>query len=143
MKIDDIDRKIISLLKINSRISNVELAKEVNLTEGAVRRRIEQLLNNKIIRNFTIDVDEHEENFAVVMVKAKAETKKMMHDIISLNLVKEAYEISGDYDGCIIISAENLEAIDTKIDKIRHLKSVKDTKTFISLKKYSHFIHLI
>lgn len=136
MKIDDVDRKIIQLLKLNARSSNVELAKEVNLTEGAVRRRIEQLLNTKIIRNFTIDVDEHEENFAVVMVKARGETKKMMQDILSLNIVKEAYEVSGDYDSCIILKGQNLEDIDNKIDKVRHLKSVKDTKTFISLKKY-------
>jgi DNA-binding Lrp family transcriptional regulator len=135
MKRDDIDDKILSMLKSNSRTTNVELAKSVGLTEGAVRNRIEHLVKNGTIKQFTIETSSGS-FFGVVMVKAKQETKKMMAEIASAKLAKDAYEISGDFDGCVIIEGTTLEEIDSKIDEIRRLSSVHDTKTFISLKRW-------
>jgi len=52
LPIDDIDRKIITTLMRNSRASNVDIAKEVGISEGTVRRRIAQLAEKKLIRRF-------------------------------------------------------------------------------------------
>ncbi|MEM2454494.1 MAG: winged helix-turn-helix transcriptional regulator, partial [Candidatus Bathyarchaeia archaeon] len=52
---DQVDLQILRILKENSRIKYVEIAKAVGLTEGAVRRRIKQLKENGIIRKFTIE----------------------------------------------------------------------------------------
>lgn len=133
---DEIERKIISILKKDSRKSNVEIAKKVGLTEGAVRFRINKLVKNGIIRRFTIDISEGSSHAAVVMAKSKMDTKKMMADIASLKLHKHAYEISGQYDGCIIIEGLSVEDIDAKIDMVRKLKSVADTRTFISFRRW-------
>ena len=136
MKVDDKDKKILELLKTNARTSNVGIAKAVQLTEGAVRHRIENLLNNGTIKKFTIEVTSESQVFAVVMAKAKHETKKMMAEIKLARLVDDAYEISGDYDACLVISGANLEDIDRKIDKLRELRTVTDTKTYVSLRKW-------
>jgi len=122
-------------LKKNSRTSNVEISKIIELTEGAVRHRIDRLLSDGVIERFTIDSKEKYQ-IAVVMVKAKAGTKLMMKEIKGLRISKDSYEVSGDYDGCLIIEGENLKDVDSKIDKIRKLKSVADTKTFIAMKKW-------
>lgn len=135
MDLDEKDKKIISILKENARTPNVEIARIVGLTEGAVRRRIENLIKNKIIERFTIETS-GASYFGIVMVKAKNDTKKMMADISNAKIAKQAYEISGDYDGCFIIECQSLEEIDEKIDKIRKMKSVLDTKTFVSFRKY-------
>ncbi|HDN62475.1 MAG TPA: AsnC family transcriptional regulator, partial [Candidatus Bathyarchaeota archaeon] len=42
---DEIDRKILKLLKENARRSYVEIGKIVGLTEGAVRRRVKKLID--------------------------------------------------------------------------------------------------
>ncbi len=60
----------------------------------------------------------------------------MMNEISKLDLSKEAYEISGDFDACAIVEASSLEELDEKIDKIRKINSVLETKTYISLKRY-------
>ena len=135
MKLDEIDEKILSILKENARTPNVEIAKVVNLTEGAVRHRIEMLIRNQIIERFTIETS-GASYFGVVMAKAKHETKKMMADITNAKIAKEGYETSGEYDGCIILEGTSLDEIDKKVDLIRKLKSVADTRTFISFKKW-------
>ncbi len=133
MKTDDVDNKIIAILKQNSRTSNVEIAKKVKLTEGAVRHRIDGLLKKGVIKSFTLDLSSTNEVFAIVMVKSKTDTKKMMSDIITLNVAKDAYEIAGEFDGCIILSGSSVDEIDENIDKVRSCSNVADTKTFISL----------
>jgi len=133
---DETDRQILSLLKKNSRMSNTEISRAVGLTEGAVRSRIKKLQSSGTIRKFTIEVADGAANYAVVMAKAKGETKRMMKDVARLHIHHDAYEISGEYDGCIILGADSMEKLDEKIDKIRKLGSVADTRTFISFRRW-------
>lgn len=133
---DEKDKRILSLLKQNSRMSNTEISRAVDLTEGAVRSRIKKLQSSGVITRFTVETAGHAANYAVVMAKAKGETKKMMGDISRLGIHHDAYEISGEYDGCIILSADSMESLDEKIDKIRKLGSVADTRTFISFRRW-------
>jgi DNA-binding Lrp family transcriptional regulator len=136
MKTDDKDDKIIQMLKKDSRMTNLAIARELRLTEGAVRWRVKRLLESGVIRRFTIEVSEGASNFAVLMVKARSETKKMMASISALNAHREAYEISGEYDGCVILEGSSVGEIDAKIDRIRKLKEVADTRTFISFRRW-------
>ena len=53
---DEIDLKILEILKVNSRTKYVEMAKMVNLTEGAVRRRVKIMHEEGVIRKFTIEM---------------------------------------------------------------------------------------
>src|SRR5512142_2895822 len=129
MKLDETDGRILSILRRDARASNVYIAKEVGLTEGAVRSRIRRLTGRGVIVRFTIDVSEAGGGcYGVVMVKARGTTKKMMAEISSLSLHKDAYEISGEYDGCVILNGESMNDLDSKIDSLRRLKSVADTK---------------
>ncbi|HIH22603.1 TPA: Lrp/AsnC family transcriptional regulator [Candidatus Micrarchaeota archaeon] len=137
MKLDDIDVRILSFLKQNSRMSNVEIAKAVGLTEGAVRHRIEVLSTSHAIERFTIETSGASASYyAVVMLKAKHETKKMMAEVAAAKISKESYEISGEYDGCLILEGASLTEVDSKIDRLRKLRSVADTKTFIALRRW-------
>ena len=47
--IDDTDKKIIKLLQKNGRLTNTEIAKELGVTEGAIRKRLNRLVREKII----------------------------------------------------------------------------------------------
>jgi len=136
MRIDDIDERILAILKKDSRSSNVSIARTVGLTEGAVRNRIRRLERAGVISSYTIRVSESGGQYAVIMVKSRAGTKKMMADIARLGIHADAYEISGAYDGCIIVHGASIEEIDRKIDEVRELKSVADTTTFIALKRW-------
>ncbi len=47
--IDDLDRRLITLLRRDGRATNVELARSLNVTETTVRKRIAALLRNELI----------------------------------------------------------------------------------------------
>ena len=43
---DRLDEKIIQILRDNGRISNAEIARDLNVSEGTIRRRIRKLIQN-------------------------------------------------------------------------------------------------
>ena len=57
MKIDDIDRRILNVLQRNGRVSNAELADQVNLSASACHRRVQRLEQDGIIRNYVAMLD--------------------------------------------------------------------------------------
>lgn len=133
---DELDERMLSMLRQNSRTTNVEMARAVGLTEGAVRRRIQNLVRNGTIKRFTVELSAGNELFAIVMAKSKGDTKKMLAQVMATGIPREAYEISGEYDACILISGKSMEEIDGEIDKIRKCGAVADTKTFMSFSRW-------
>ncbi len=57
MKIDDTDRRILNVLQRNGRVSNAELAEQVNLSASACHRRVQRLEQDGIIRNYVAMLD--------------------------------------------------------------------------------------
>ena len=133
---DATDEKILLMLRRNARATNVEMARAVGLTEGAVRHRIQNLVKSGTIKGFTVELSAAKGIFAVVMVKSRGETKKMMAGIAAGGMAEDAYEISGEYDGCIILRGASVDEIDRKIDGLRKLKEVADTRTFMSFRRW-------
>lgn len=50
ISLDDLDHKIIERLGHDARVSNREIGREFDLTEGTIRSRLKRLLDNKVIR---------------------------------------------------------------------------------------------
>ena len=55
--IDEIDEKILAILREDSRTSFVEIAKVVHLSEAAIRRRVANLIKISAISKFTIETN--------------------------------------------------------------------------------------
>ncbi|MGV8176181.1 MAG: Lrp/AsnC family transcriptional regulator [Candidatus Bilamarchaeaceae archaeon] len=132
---DETDKRILGFLKANSRMRNIEIARHTSLTEGAVRHRIEKLVSLGVIQRFTIETTEGS-FYGVAMLKARGSTKTMMKQVSSSGVAKEIYEIFGEFDGCAIIEGVSLDDVDRKIDVIRRLHSVQETRTFVSAARW-------
>ncbi|RLG30499.1 Lrp/AsnC family transcriptional regulator [Methanosarcinales archaeon] len=54
LTVDDVDLKIIRILSENARMSNVDIANKISVSEGTVRRRIAEMAKNKVIEGFAL-----------------------------------------------------------------------------------------
>ena len=52
--IDNLDKKIIDIMKRDSRCPFVEIANQIGVSEGTVRSRVHRMTEEGIIRGFTI-----------------------------------------------------------------------------------------
>lgn len=134
--IDSFDEQIIRILQNDSRKSFVEIATSVGLSESAVRRRVKNLIENKIIKKFTIEVNQKEETSAITLISvaSTSDTSTVTARLLNLEGVKVVYEITGQYDIAAIISASTISEINSYIDDVRKIVGVSDTNTVIILK---------
>ena len=136
MRRDKIDEKIIDYLRNDSRESFVDIGKKLKLSESAVRRRVKNLVDNKIIQKFTIEVGEANTTSAIVLISVESsmDTSKVSSKLTKLQGVKTVYEITGQYDITVIIRAPNITEINSCIDALRKIPGVSDTNTVIILR---------
>jgi Lrp/AsnC family transcriptional regulator, leucine-responsive regulatory protein len=133
---DKVDEKIIEYLKKDSRESFVDIGKKLKLSESAVRRRVKNLVDSGTINKFTIEVGEENATKAIVLVSVEStmDTSKVSSKLTSLDGVRTVYEITGQYDITVIMSAPNITEINSSIDALRKIQGVTDTNTVIILR---------
>lgn len=136
---DNIDEKIIEFLKNDSRESFVDIGKKLKLSESAVRRRVKNLVDSGTIKKFTVEVGEGNATSAIVLISVESsmDTSKVSTKLTKLAGVKTVYEITGQYDITVVISAPNINEINACIDSLRKIPGVSDTNTVIILRTIS------
>jgi len=136
MQLDSIDKRIISILKEDSRRTYNEIAAAVGLSESAVRRRVKNLVENGIIKRFTIELGISNKTSAITLVSVKPsyDTADVSERLRSIDGVETVYEITGQYDIACIVSADSIAEINKCIDEIRRIEGVDDTNTVIILR---------
>ncbi len=134
--IDSFDEKIIKILQNDARKPFVEIANNIGLSESAVRRRIKNLIDNNIIKKFTIEINNSEKTSAITLISvaSSSDTSTVTSKMLNLEGVDVVYEITGQYDIAAIISAPAISEINSYIDEVRKIEGVSDTNTVIILK---------
>jgi len=127
---DEIDVKILGILKRNARTKYVKIAEAVGLTEGAVRRRIKELIKQGVIKRFTIETTVELEG--IVLVKTEpTRTREATKEI--RRIAERVFETSGDYDIAALIQAQTMAELNQEIDEIRRLSDILTTNTLVKL----------
>ena len=92
--IDEVDSKIIHLLKQNGRMRNTELAKKLKISETAIRKRLQRLFNNEIIQVVAI-VNHRKIGYEIEgNIKIKIDTKKTEQVIQKLEAIDALWYIA-------------------------------------------------
>lgn len=128
---DEMDYKILDLLRENSREKNMEIARKLNVSEGTIRKRIFNMVNSGIIQKFTIESGISIEGIVLI----KLDSRKASITIKTIkNIYKDVYEFSGRIDVAVRILKSTIDELNMEVDKIRDLSGVLNTDTMVRLK---------
>jgi DNA-binding Lrp family transcriptional regulator len=132
MLIDQTDKKIISALRKNSRASTRDIAAETKIRPSTVHKRLTELVNNKVIRRFTIKTDNTAvgEDFIVFMFITTS--SDLPESFFNDQHVKESFGITGEYDLLIKMKFSDIKEFNDYIIKLRKNKSITKTITYIA-----------
>ena len=135
---DNTDEKILGFLRDDSRGSFVEIGKKLKLSESAVRRRVKNMVDSGAITKFTVEEGgDQPEALVLVSADSSIDTSKVSLKLTKLDGIKKIYEITGQYDICVIVQASTINEINACIDNLRKISGVTDTNTVIILKTVS------
>ena len=135
-KDNEFDKRILDILRMDSRKSFVDIGKELGLSESAIRRRIKNLIDDGSISRFTIEENASKMTSAITLlsVASSNDTNSVASKLQSVPGVQIIYEITGQYDIAVIISANSINEINSSIDDIRRIEGVSSTDTVIILR---------
>ena len=106
--IDEIDLKIIKELEGNSKLTFKEIGEKLYLSGQAVGMRVNKLIENEVIKNFTINVDNKKlgiTSSSYIKIYMKDNNHKEFLELVNkYDEIKEAHKVISD--ACYIIKVE-------------------------------------
>ena len=116
LKLDKIDRKIISMLQENPKVSHLEIAAQVKRSQPAVGLRIKKLTKKGILQ---VQAGINFKNVALYLAIVKI-TSRNPRDIISMArscpFMLNAFHLSGDNDVLVFLAGSKLEKLYSIVD---------------------------
>ncbi len=141
MKLDDIDRRIIAILRVNGRAAVTDIAREVGLSPAPISRRIERLERSGVIRGYIALIDEPQgdslEAFTEVRLAGGIETGELDEIVRGVEEVQEFYTIAGDPDALVRIRVADVDHLQRVVNALRSTGKVTGTKTLIVMHSWN------
>lgn len=136
--IDEVDAKLLSILKQNSRATLGEIATQLGISKTAVKKRLEKLVQQGVIKKFTVEYSLTDEVKVLILVKVMPghNVPEVAEKIYNMKMAESIYEVTGDYDIAVIARLPNINMVNDLIDKIRSVQGVATTNTHIVLKSW-------
>lgn len=134
---DEIDRKLVSLLRANSRESISALAAQLKVSRGTVQNRIDRMLAHGDIQAFTIttrpDVEDQRIR-AIMAINIEGErSAAVIKALRGFKQVEAIHSTNGRWDLIAELSCENLGEFARTLDDIRLIEGIAQTETNILL----------
>lgn len=115
--LDEKDKKILSLLCKNPEISQLEIAKYIELTQPAVGARINKLKKlGFIISSVCIDIKKFPLIAALIQLSVK-NPSEIIRKLMKCPYVSMIFTTSGEYNLTLVLLAENTSTIDAIVEK--------------------------
>ncbi len=134
---DNLDRKLIELLKRNSREAVSNLAHHIGTTRATVKARIQKLKEKGIIEGFTILLGNHPSETrveALTFIKIeKLDKKPIKRKLFNLPEIETVHNTNGQWDIIIRISAPSLTRLDQILTEIRMINGIIGSETHLLL----------
>ena len=139
MKVDSLDRSILTVLRDSGRASFVEIAERVGVTERTIRTRMKRLEEDGVIRGYTI----RETGIgltALIRMKVGPGTEigSLAGEFASWDGVESVYEISGDADLIAVVHVDDTVGLRAMLDKmwLTAPAEISSTQTELVLEQY-------
>lgn len=132
--------KLLYELTKDGSISVPNLSKKLGINASVLYSRIKRLMKKKLIKKFTIEIDETLLGIGVkatVGINRDPKLKESIHkQLMETSEVVSISEITGRFDIMVRVYADNLEALHSVvIEKIGKIDGIKNTETFVELQK--------
>lgn len=141
MKLDNIDKKLLTLLQKDSKQTTKSLSLKLNLSVTAVYERIRKLEKEGIITQYValIDKSKIEKSLLVFChIRLEKHTKEFIADfekeINDLKEVIECFHVSGEYDYVLKIYIKDMDSYrEFMVNKITGLKHIGSTHSVFTI----------
>lgn len=141
--LDAFDLKILKLVQNNSKISQEDIGKYVNLSTAAVNRRLKKLHDIGAIESYITVINPNFLSYTITIittVKVINEQLELLenlrHKFANCKQVQQSYYVTGEWDFVLIILVKSMEEYTKLADELFFKdKNISKFQSLIAMKK--------
>lgn len=135
--VDELDQRLIALLRADSRTPAAGLAKALKVSRGTVQNRIERLVARGVVQGFTIktqpDMDANRVRAVMTIAIEGERSGAVVRTLKGFPEVSAVHTTNGRWDLVAELDVETLGAFSRVLDRIRQIEGIASTETSILL----------
>jgi DNA-binding Lrp family transcriptional regulator len=137
---DEIDQRLIALLRRDARMSVATLAELLGVSRGTVTNRLRKLERDQVIVGYTVRLRPDAEPNRIrawmgVMVDGN-QVREVVQRLLGEPGVAALHDTNGRWDLLAELRAETMTEFSEVLDRIRRIKGIRNTETSILLSTY-------
>lgn len=137
---DEIDHKLMSLLRQDARLTVAALAAKLHVSRGTVTNRIRRLEDDGVIVGYTVRLRPDVQHNAIKAWMSIAvdgnQTRAVIASLLGEPGVATLHDTNGRWDLLAELRAETLQELAKVLERIRLLKGISNTETSIHLETF-------
>ncbi|MEP1124516.1 MAG: Lrp/AsnC family transcriptional regulator [Ilumatobacter sp.] len=135
--VDDLDRKLIALLRTDGRAPVTTLARQLGVTRATVNSRLDRLLESGKVLGFTVRMrDDHGDDdvraISLIEVEGRS-TNEVIKALRGLAEIQSLHTTNGGWDLVAEMRCESLAEFDQVLGRIRSVEGVINSETSLLL----------
>jgi DNA-binding Lrp family transcriptional regulator len=135
---DAVDRTIVALLRENARRSFKDIGSHVGLSAPAVKRRVDRLEAEGVIRGYTATVDPsafgwHAEAFVDLYCEGRMPAEAIKRAVEGEPGVVSAHTVAGEASALLHVMAQDMQDLELALERIRATEGISRTVTEVVL----------
>ena len=140
VKVDEKNRQIIEILKRDGRASFSDIAKELNMNESTIRKRVNKMIDDGIIDHFTVVLNpniggKNIISFITVIPASHYKINELSNEVIQLSEVVEAFYMSGKCGLLLKVIVSSLTELDLLLEKMREIHGIGEIESCIVIRQ--------
>ncbi|KUI48653.1 AsnC family transcriptional regulator [Mycobacterium sp. GA-1199] len=137
-RLDATDEQILAALTDDARATYAEIGERVHLSAPAVKRRVDRLLDNGVIRGFTTVVDRTAlgwttEAYVQVFRRGTIAPERLRAAWIDIPEVISAATVTGTADAILHVVARDMRHLEEALERIRSAAQVERSESIVVL----------
>ena len=140
---DNLDYGILDLLRQNSRAGYGDIGDRIGLSASAVKRRVDRLVADGVIRAFTIQVDPKVDGLATeawveLFCRGTVAPEELKRILQGVPEVVDVSTVTGSADAVVLLRSRDIPSLEDALEKVRVAPSVDHTRSAIVLSRLIH-----
>ncbi len=140
-QIDDLDKKILSLVSKNARIPYLEVARECNVSGAAIHQRIQRLIKLGVITGSEFIINPNSIGLSTcaymgIYLQKAALYSEVLKQLEQIPEIVECHYTTGEYSLFVkVVTRDNEHLKDILAGQLQKIDGIERTETFISLEE--------
>lgn len=139
--LDDLDRRLLSALRINGREPVASLARDLGVTRSTVNSRLKRLTSSGTVIGFSVRIREDRDPSSIraitlIEVEGRA-TNQVIHSLRGFPEVKALHTTNGGWDLVAELRTDSLADFDRLLGQLRSIDGVVNSETSLLLSSVS------